>query len=128
MSDFEPSTPEATPSSYNQRVSLPSPSSFRRTLDLFFERHFAVDFCSFDYRPTFSAQCDKKPFLVASIIALCAQYLTPEEAWRDYGLNTGHDVWRRYSSMARSLAKELSDTPTGTFRASSLQVNGAGRG
>ena len=105
----------SSPSSRSQRaIPLPSLASLSRTFDLFYERHFAVDFCSFDYRRHFDAQYEEKPFLVVSIISLCAQYLTPEEAWRDYGLSTGRHVWRRYLSLARSLAKELSDTPTGT--------------
>ncbi|KAL6855447.1 hypothetical protein ACO1O0_006594 [Amphichorda felina] len=103
----------SSPSSRSQRaIPLPSLASLSRTFDLFYERHFAVDFCSFDYRRHFDAQYEEKPFLVVSIISLCAQYLTPEEAWRDYGLSTGRHVWRRYLSLARSLAKELSDTPT----------------
>ncbi|CAG9996332.1 unnamed protein product [Clonostachys byssicola] len=93
-------------------IVLPTLESLRRIFDLFFERHFVVDFCSFEYLPTWESHYSEKPFLVASIIVLCAQYLTPEESWRAFGLKTGHDVRSHYLPVAESMARDTLTTPT----------------
>lgn len=95
------------------QIVLPTLESLRRIFDLFFERHFVVDFCSFEYLPTWESHYSEKPFLVASIIVLCAQYLTPEESWRAFGLKTGHDVRSHYLPVAESMARDTLTTPTG---------------
>ncbi|KAI0381936.1 zinc finger transcription factor 1 [Hypomontagnella monticulosa] len=93
-------------------VALPSYTALKRSFDRFFKTHFASDFCSFDFRPDFEARYQEKPFLVVSIITLCAHYLTPEEALEDFGFNSGHETWCHYAPIARSLAKATSDEPT----------------
>mgnify|MGYP005989553785 CR=1 FL=1 len=97
------------------QVTIPDLVCLRRTFDLFFERHSAVEFWSFGSRHALETECSERPFLVTAIIALCARYLTPTEARRDYGLVSGKDVWYYYSAMAKSLAKEESSCPTGMF-------------
>ncbi|KAM5362081.1 hypothetical protein ACJZ2D_012748 [Fusarium nematophilum] len=92
--------------------SIMNHKSLRRCFDLFFTRHFASDFCSFDYRPDFEENYHRKPFLVHSIICLCARYLTAEEAADGFQLPTGGDIWRRHSQIARSKAKAASDEPS----------------
>ncbi|RSL77948.1 hypothetical protein CEP51_008632 [Fusarium floridanum] len=89
-----------------------SRKAVRRCFELFFTRHFAADFCSFDYRPDLEANYHRKPFLVHAIICLCARYLTPEEAAEGFQLSSGEEVWKRYSQMARTKAKAASDEPS----------------
>ncbi|KAM5342651.1 hypothetical protein ACJ41O_013617 [Fusarium nematophilum] len=81
-------------------------------LDLFFDRHFASDFCSFDHRPDFDKKCTQNPLLSSSIIALCSRYLEPHDAQAFFRLPTGPEVSRRYLHEARTLAKASSDQPT----------------
>jgi hypothetical protein len=108
-------------------VHLPSPSSVAREsqagklpdkglqlcLDLFFQHHFANDFCSFDYRPDFEAKCRWDTTLACSVVALCGRYLSAEDAQAGFGLSSAHDVFRRYLGEARSLVKAVSDEPSG---------------
>ncbi|RMJ19675.1 hypothetical protein CDV36_000658 [Fusarium kuroshium] len=123
--------PESIPSPQEQQVDTPvslpssgtasctdvgdttlSRKAVRRCFELFFTRHFAADFCSFDYRPDLEANYHRKPFLVHAIICLCARYLTPEEAAEGFQLSSGEEVWKRYSQMARTKAKAASDEPS----------------
>lgn len=115
---MNPATPASSvPSPVRQamQVTIPDLVCLRRTFDVFFERHSAVDFCSFESRHALETEYSERPFLVTAIIALCARYLTPTEARGDYGLETGRDVWYYYSAMAKSLAKEESSCLTGMF-------------
>lgn len=82
-----------------------------------------MDFCSFESRHTLETEYSERRFLVTAIIALCARYLTPIEARRDYGLESGRDVWYYYSAMAKSLAKEESSCLTGMFEAEDSGIN-----
>ncbi|RSL62662.1 hypothetical protein CEP54_005594 [Fusarium duplospermum] len=120
--------PESTPSPQEHQVDTPvslpssgaadvgdialSRKAVQRCFELFFTRHFASDFCSFDYRPDLEANYHRKPFLVHSIICLCARYLTPEEAAEGFQLPSGEEVRKRYSQIARSKAKAVSDEPS----------------
>ncbi|KAI5460812.1 zinc finger transcription factor 1 [Mariannaea sp. PMI_226] len=81
-------------------------------IDLFFERHFASDFCSFDSRPDFEQKCRQDPTLGSSIIALCGRYLTADDAQALFGLSSGRAVFRHYMYKARTLVKAVSDEPS----------------
>lgn len=113
-------TPISLPSSVavNSPVELEtavSQTALKRCFDLFFSRHFASEFCSFDYRPDFEERYQDKPFLVHAIICLCARYLSPEEAVDGFQLSTGEEVWRRHTLIARAMAKDVSDEPSGAM-------------
>ncbi|KAH8668794.1 fungal-specific transcription factor domain-containing protein [Xylariales sp. PMI_506] len=102
-----PSPPTSAP------VLLPPDSRVvKRCLDLFVQYHWATDFCCFIYRPDLEVHHAENPFLITSIIALCSRYLTKDEAQTLFGLEDAHQVWSRYTPMARSLAKEASDDPS----------------
>jgi hypothetical protein len=85
-------------------------------LDLFVKYHWATDFCCSIYRPDFEAHHADTPFLTVSIISLCARYLTQDEAQSLFGCETPHQVWATFTPIARSLAKETLDEPSGTCR------------
>lgn len=85
----------------------------KRCLELFFERHFACDFCSFDYKKDLEEHYQDKPFLTISIVALCARYLSLEESRRYFGLESGEDISCHYALIARKMAKARSDEPSG---------------
>lgn len=80
---------------------------------LFFDRHFASDFCSFDHRPDFEQKCYRHPLLAASVIALCGRYIEAHDAQTCFGLSSGPEISRNRLHEARSLAKASLDQPTG---------------
>jgi hypothetical protein len=82
-------------------------------LGLFFHRHFASDFCSFDHRPDFEQKSMQLPLLSATVVALCGRYLEPQDALSLFQLPTGAVVSKHYLHQARFLAKMSSDQPTG---------------
>jgi hypothetical protein len=82
-------------------------------LGLFFDRHFASDFCSFDHRPDFEQKSMHLPLLSATVVALCGRYLEPQDALSLFQLPTGAVVSKHYLHQARFLAKMSSDQPTG---------------
>ncbi|KAM6534733.1 hypothetical protein FALCPG4_004359 [Fusarium falciforme] len=81
-------------------------------LGLFFDRHFASDFCSFDHRPDFEQKCMQDPLLSATVVALCSRYLESQDALSLFQLPTGAAVSKHYLQQARFLAKMSSDRPT----------------
>ena len=104
----------ASPSS---TISAPElePKGLQICLDLFFERHFANDFCSFDLRPDFEQKCMQDPFIASSVVSLCGRYIYAEDAQTTFGLSSGQDISRCFIQKARSLAKATSDEPSGRF-------------
>ncbi|MBE3047698.1 hypothetical protein IMZ48_35350 [Candidatus Bathyarchaeota archaeon] len=93
----------------------PSPEGLRLCLELFFDRHFASDFCSFDHRPDFELKCSLDPLLSSAVIALCGRYLEPRDAQAFFGLSSGLATSRSCLHDARSLAKASLDQPTGAL-------------
>lgn len=91
---------------------LPGRRALARCWDIFFERHFASDFCSFFYKPDLEDPETQQPFLTAAVVCLCSRYLTPKEAKEDFGLSSGADVCNRFSPIVRNMAKASSDEPT----------------
>lgn len=83
-------------------------------LEIFFVRHFASDFCSFDHRPDFERKCTRDPLLASAIIALCGRYLEDHDAQALFGLSSGPQVTRSRLPDARSHAKASLDQPSGT--------------
>ena len=90
-----------------------SSESLEACLKLFFDRHFACDFCSFDHRPSFKDKCMQNTFLSSAVIALCGRYLDSDQAQALFRLRTGSAVSMHYLTIARSFAKAASDQPTG---------------
>ncbi|KAI0127673.1 fungal-specific transcription factor domain-containing protein [Xylariales sp. AK1849] len=91
---------------------LPEWKAVKLCLNLFVKHHWATDFCCFVYRPDLEAHYSETPFLITSIISLCARYLSQDEAQMLFGCDTPHQVWARFTPIARSLAKETSDEPS----------------
>lgn len=91
----------------------PSPEGLKLCLSLFFDRHFATDFCSFDHRPDFEQNCSRDALLSSAVIALCGRYLKARDAQAFFGLSSGLDASRSCLHEARSLAKASLDQPTG---------------
>ncbi|CAH0027591.1 unnamed protein product [Clonostachys rhizophaga] len=105
---------EALPPSSSASVSEPTDKGLQSCLDLFFERHFASDFCSFDSRSDFESKCRQEAVLAACVIALCSRYLSLETAQTEFGLASPNDVFRLYMRRARNLVKMVSDDPSVT--------------
>jgi hypothetical protein len=105
-----PLTPDGVSSS---SVRLPDRKVMKACLDIFFERHLSNTFCCFLYRPDLESHPAESPFLSTAVIGLCARYLSCEQAREFFGLDTGADASRLYSPVARSLARETLDEPSG---------------
>ena len=94
---------------------FPDQQVVRRCLDLFFERHFEVDFCSFLSRSELLINHKESPVIVISILALCSRYLTVEEVHQHLCFSSAREACRQFSSAARAMAREMSDKPSGKF-------------
>lgn len=81
-------------------------------LELFFDRHFASDFCSFDHRADFEEKCANDPLLYYAIIALCGRYLSDQDAHGLYGFPSGAEVSLHYLHKVRPVAKASVDEPS----------------
>jgi hypothetical protein len=92
---------------------LPSSEALRHCFEIFFQRHFAPDFCSFLYKKDFLEHYRDMPFLSISIVALCSRYLSPSRARQDYSLSSAEEVGNLYAKIARRMARDTSDQPTG---------------
>ncbi|KAF4464513.1 zinc finger transcription factor 1 [Fusarium albosuccineum] len=108
----EPRAAVPEPIDHVETVVDTTSDGLRACLRLFFDRHFASDFCSFDHRPDFEQKCMQSSLLSSSVIALCGRYLSPQDAQALFRLPTGSAVSDHYLLKARSLAKESSDQPT----------------
>lgn len=97
-------------------VQLPDQDAMRLCFDVFFDMYSTHAFCSFLLRAdldTLSAQGE--PFLYASIICLCARHLTPRQTNAHFNCTSGLDVCLLYAPVARYLARECCDDPSGTL-------------
>lgn len=117
----ESSSPDSTYSPCSHRPSVQSPAEaslpdrrgLNRCMNIFFERHFLGNFCSFVYRPDLEDPSAPLPFLTVAIVCLCSRYLTPAEATEDFGLPSGAEVCCRFTPIARGMARSSSDEPSG---------------
>ncbi|KAM0554916.1 hypothetical protein ACHAPJ_006652 [Fusarium lateritium] len=98
--------------SESEEVVETTPDGLKACLLLFFDRHFASDFCSFDHRPDFEQKCSNDPLLSSSVIALCGRYLESQDANAFFHLPTSSGVSKHFIGKARTLVKEASDQPT----------------
>lgn len=103
---------ESSPRMIAENV-LPSTAALEKCLAIFFEGHFEVDFCSFFHRPSFEATAPTNRFLVTSIVSLCARYLTADEARLYFDSPSQRDVYRHFTKVAKRMARESSDLPSG---------------
>lgn len=94
---------------------LPEPGLLRRLVEVFFTRHHDVELCSFLHKPSLdsSVRNPRVHFLLASIVALGALYISDSEAKNDFGFETGLQISEHYSQIARSFARERFDEPSG---------------
>lgn len=131
LSPRAPSTPDqpfpdivSSIGSYTQSPAAISDDQVQRglqlCLELFFERHFVPDFCSFAYRPEFEQECRQHGALSAAVVALCGRYLDMSDCQSCFGLPSPRHVSRHYTQKARLLAKAKSDQPSGTYRSFGL--------
>ncbi|CAG9975120.1 unnamed protein product [Clonostachys byssicola] len=81
-------------------------------LGLFFQRHFATDFCCFDIRVVFEGKCHQNESLAFAIVALCVRYLTLESVQDLFGQPDPKYVERHYLRAARERFKLVSDEPS----------------
>lgn len=90
------------------------PRGLQHCLGIFFERHFASDFCSFDHRPDFEQKCRQDQLLACAVVALCGRYVDAPDAQTLFGLaSSSLEITRLYLHKARYLAKMASDEPSG---------------
>ncbi|CAK7211293.1 hypothetical protein SBRCBS47491_001074 [Sporothrix bragantina] len=100
-------------------VSVANATNFpQKLLDIFYERHHDVEFCSFLHRPTttMAGLEAQSPFLAAAIASLAALHLDEDEVTRQcsalgqepsaLGLST------YYGRQATALGRNLSDEPS----------------
>ena len=104
-------------------VRLPERAIMQICYDIFFERHFSTTFCCFLYRPDLESHALDAPFLSTAILCLCSKYFTREQAKEHFGLESGLEITRLYTPVARALARATSDEPTGMLYSTvNLQV------
>jgi hypothetical protein len=115
------SDPQAIPTP--QRVAdedldstLPSSTCLQRLIDIFFDKHHKVEFCSFLRRSSFDPhEIHLRPvFLQVSIVTLASLYLDDDDVQRNFGFASAQVLSDHYAARARKLARDLSDEPTST--------------
>lgn len=94
---------------------LPSRRGLQKCLAHFFKRHFRNDFCSFAYEPHFEDKAMSHSFLATAVVALCARYLSGQDAQRDFGEASNREVYKCASTLAKRFARESSDQPSGNL-------------
>ena len=86
----------------------------RRALDIFRERHFSVEFCSFLHLPSVDVGLlrQRSPFLAHALIALSALYMTQQEA-ADQGFARPEALSEWHTTVAREYSRQSVDAPSG---------------
>jgi hypothetical protein len=92
---------------------FPRPAMVQRLLGLFYRLHHDIEFCSFLHRHSFDLRQPQSPFLIASIIALSALYISDDEAQQHFGFETGAELSKYYCSKAGGHSRDLSQAPCG---------------
>jgi hypothetical protein len=87
----------------------------QRLFDIFLARHHDVEFCSFFHKPSLdvAALYGSDSFLVNSVCALAALYVSSQEAEREYGHPTNFALSYHYTRLAKMQAAKLYDEPSG---------------
>lgn len=93
-------------------LSLPQ---LERLFKIFLDRHHDVELCSFLHKPTqdVAALSSKSQLLVTAIITLSALYISDDEAKEDFGFESASSLSNHYAEVARNLARNSSDEPSG---------------
>lgn len=93
-------------------LSLPQ---LERLFKIFLGRHHDVELCSFLHKPTqdVAALSSKSQLLVTAIITLSALYISDDEAKEDFGFESASALSNHYAEVARNLARNSSDEPSG---------------
>lgn len=55
------------------------------------------------------------PFLATAVVALCARYLSGQDAQREFGEASNREVYKHASALAKRFARESSDQPSGNL-------------
>ncbi|CAM1507789.1 Fc.00g046370.m01.CDS01 [Cosmosporella sp. VM-42] len=98
----------------------PPVALLRRALDIFRERHFGVEFCSFLHLPSVDVGLlrQRSPFFAHALIALSALYMTQQEA-ADQGFARPETLSEWHTTVAREYSRQSVDAPS----VSSIQAN-----
>jgi hypothetical protein len=96
----------------------------QRALAIFYERHHAVEFCSFLHVPSLDTNHLRRqsPFFAHALIALSSLYFTDEEAAKeDHESPRALSEW--HAAMAREFSRRCVDSPSSmhTFYAAFIQ-------
>jgi len=94
-----------------------SSEGLKLCMALFFEKHFAIDFCSFFRQSQFDGTKPQNHFLVTAIISLVIRYLTEDEVNSLFGFSSQVEAYRHFTKRAQCLARESSDHPSGRHAA-----------
>jgi hypothetical protein len=94
---------------------FPGTLMLNRLVDIFFDRHHEVEFCSFLHKASFDPEvlCRRPPFLMTSIITLTALYIEENEVRKDFGFDSPAAFSDYYAQFARCYARNLADEPSG---------------
>ena len=87
----------------------------RRALDIFYERHFTVEFCSFLHVPSIDVEIlrQRSPFFAHALIALSGLYFSEEEAV-EHGFATAEALSEWHATVAREYSRQSVDSPSST--------------
>lgn len=81
---------------------------------MFYEKYLQSIFCSFLDKSAFVEEADRSPFLTTAIICLVSRHLTADVTQQDFGFCAGTDLCEHYTPIAKALARESLDRPSGT--------------
>ncbi|KAK5994220.1 putative transcriptional regulatory protein [Cladobotryum mycophilum] len=100
---------------------LPPEALVQRLLDIFLDRHHAVELCGCLHKDDMKSDihADNNRFLLYSILALSGLYLTDREATQDRRFASAKSLSQHYLLKARSASRQTSDQPSVT----SIQAN-----
>lgn len=96
----------------HDRANLPS-HLLQRALEIFYNRHHSIEFCSFLHVPSLEIDvlCRQSPFFVHALISLTALYLSEEEAAKE-GFLTPATLSEWHAVMAREYSRQSVDLPS----------------
>jgi hypothetical protein len=88
----------------------------QRALAVFYERHHAVECCSFLHVPSLDIDSIRRqsPFFAHALISLSSMYFTDEEAAKD-NFETPRALSEWHAVMAREFSRRCADSPSSTY-------------
>ncbi len=116
MQDEEPGLklPRLSRSGLSKGSSQLSASLLQRALEIFYARHYSIEFCSFLHVPSLDVEALRRrsPLFVHALTALSGLYMSKEEAVKE-GFSTPAALSDWHTIVAREHSREVADIPSG---------------